>query len=288
MNDNYKINGCEHSMHDNQLFLKDANYFPEFQTELNNFKNLINTLVSQNISKTFVHFGDGDYYFLKKIPIGSAKPGNRALSIGYKNFNIQPYREGWLKNDYHCVEYLECGNKDKLNELFPNLNTIPTEFLYGLTMNKWFLKTFQNKISLIGGHNKIQLIKKLMDNKEYQNYLGLEKFNDYITIPEKFACDNLENTINLVKTQLEQCSSETRIFLFGVGHVKSGLVHHFTKFKNAIYLDIGAGIDAIAGLIDQDRPYANNWTNYRLKDHNYNNIDLLNYDVNIDKNIKWI
>ena len=37
------------------------------------------------------------------------------------------------------------------------------------------------------------------------------------------------------------------------------------EIKNAIYLDIGAGIDALAGLIDPDRPYASSWINYQMK-----------------------
>ena len=80
----------------------------------------------------------------------------------------------------------------------------------------------------------------------------------------------------MVKEQLEKANNETFIFLYGVGHVKSGLIHHLPKFKNAIYLDVGAGIDAIAGIIDPERPYAYGWNNYRMKNYNYSGIDLLN------------
>ena len=34
MNSLYNINGCKHFMHDNQTFLKDPNFYPEFQTLL--------------------------------------------------------------------------------------------------------------------------------------------------------------------------------------------------------------------------------------------------------------
>ena len=78
------------------------------------------------------------------------------------------------------------------------------------------------------------------------------------------------------------------IYLYGVGHVKSGLIHHLPKIKNAIYLDIGAGIDGIAGLIDPERPYASDWINYQMKDYNYGNIDLLQYTRNNDKKFKII
>lgn len=282
----YIIEGTTHKL--NKQFLNGSLTYPTFQEDLNNFKNLIIKLEKDKKGGSFVHFGDGDYFFLKKQQVGSATPGKRALSIPYNKFDITPFREGWLKADYHCVEYLEPGNKDKLNELYPDQKTIPTEFLYGLTMNKWFFQQFKGKIGLLGAGDKLDIIKELMSYKEYQEYLGLEYFNDYIKIPQKFACDNLKGTINMVKQQLENSNPETFIYLYGVGHVKSGLIHHLPKIKNAIYLDIGAGIDGIAGILDPDRPYACDWTNYRMKNYNYGNIDLLHYDQNKDTNIKYI
>ena len=44
------------------------------------FKNLLIELVENNQSKTFYKFGDGDYWFLKKVPSGSA------TRIYYENF----------------------------------------------------------------------------------------------------------------------------------------------------------------------------------------------------------
>lgn len=260
----------------------------QFEENLEKFKNMIIQLENEKKGCTFIHFGDGDYYFLKKNPIGSASPGKRALSIPYDQFNINPFREGWVKNNFYCVEYMEPGMIEKLNELYPNSKTIATEFLYGLTMNKWFFKQFKGKIGLIGASNKMKLIKELMKYKEYQEYLGLEKFNDYIEIPQKFACDNLQNTIQIVKNQLEKSDPSTTIYLFGVGHVKSGLIHHLPSIKNAIYLDIGAGIDGIAGIIDHERPFALDWINYKLKNYNYNELDLLHYYLDKDNKLKYL
>jgi hypothetical protein len=286
MNNNYNIEGTSHIL--NKRFANGSLTYPTFQEDLIKFKNLIIELEKDKKGSSFVHFGDGDYFFLKKEAVGSATPGRRALSIPYDKFDITPFREGWLKADYHCVEYLEPGNKDKLLELYPGQKTIATEFLYGLTMNRWFFTQFKGKIGLIGACEKLDIIKELMKYPEYQNYLGLEQFNDYINIPQKFACDNIDNTVNMVKTQLENSNPETFIFLYGVGHVKSGLIHHLPKIKNAIYLDIGAGIDALAGLIDPGRPYASNWINYQMKEYNYGKIDLLQYSSSNDKNRKVV
>ena len=94
MNNIYQIEGAKHRMHNGQLFLKDQTHFPEFQDKLSDFKKMIIDLVDKNENKTFVHFGDGDYFFLKKQSVGSASPGRRALSISYKNFNIEPFLTG--------------------------------------------------------------------------------------------------------------------------------------------------------------------------------------------------
>jgi hypothetical protein len=287
----YFIKGTLHFVHASNIpLLSNINYCPDFNQRLESFKALIIKLVNNNESKTFIHFGDGDYYFHKQQPVGSARPGKRALSKPYSEIDIKRFIEGYKKCDYHCIEYLEFGAIQKLQELYPQLiqNTIPTEFLYGLTLNKWFFNEFKGKIGLIGSGNKLNIIKELMKYDEYKKYLGIEKFNDYINIPERFACDDLDGTINMVKSQLEKADPETRIYLFGVGHVKSGLIHELPKIKNAVYLDIGAGIDAIAGLIEPERPYAYGWNNYRMRTYNYNDIDLLQYRYIEDKNLKFL
>lgn len=288
MNPLYTVDGADHFVNDSRGHLRNPLFYPSFQDELEQFKNMLIEKVEKKQGASFVHFGDGDYYFLKKQALGSATPGKRALSIPYDQFDITPFREGWEKADYHCVEVFEPTNVKHLHELYPNQSTLPTEFLYGLCMSRWFLREFKGKIGLLGSGNKLDIIKELMKKKEYQDYMGIEAFNDYIHIPEKFACDNLESTIHMVKEQLETANTETFVYLYGVGHVKSGLIHHLPKIKNAIYLDVGAGIDAYAGLIDPQRPFAWNWTNHRMKDYDYGKVDLLQYNQNEDKHLKII
>jgi hypothetical protein len=288
MNDLYKIEGAIHNPGGRQ-WLKYTNHFPEFQEKLVQFKNQVIQEVEKKEGKSYIHFGDGDYYFLKKIPIGSARPGKRALSISYNKLNTKPFLQGWMKADYHSVEYLEGNIQNKFDEFSCRpVPPIPTEYLYGLTMNKWFFKTFKGKIGLIGAAPKIDLIKELMKYPKYQEYLGLEKFNDYIKIPQKFACDNLQDTINMVKEQLEKADPDTRVYLYGIGHVKLGVAHLLPKMKKAVYLDVGGGLDGIAGILDPDRPYAKGWINHRLKNYDYSQLDLLNYNQSRDKNIVFL
>lgn len=285
MLDQYKIEGCEHNDRDrNQEHLNDPTYYPDFQIGYTNFKQLVISCVESLKPTTIIHFGDGDYYFLKGISLGSAAPGRRALSIPYDKIDLTKFYNGFLQNTYFCLEAYEKNNKSFIQELYPQLldKLIPTEYIYGCLMNLWYLKQFKGQIGLIGGKQKLDLIKKLLTYKEYQDYLGIDSFNDYIEIPQKFACDNLDYTIEIVKEQLENSNPNTRVYLFGVGHVKSGLIHHLPSFKNAVYIDIGCGIDALAGCIDPDRPLARGWINYRISSYDYSNIDYLQYNVNSD------
>ena len=95
-----------------------------------------------------------------------------------------------------------------------------------------------------------------------------------IRIPQKFACDDLDETIRAISQQIS--TSDSSVFLFGVGHVKSGIIGHLKEMKNAVFIDIGSGIDALAGVIDVRRPYFGKWINFEVPNvEAYSNIDWL-------------
>ena len=272
--DQYKIEGTINN--DQNPCFHDETTYPKFQEELEEFKHLLIELVYLNEPKTFYKFGDGDYYFLNKIPTGSATPGRRALSKSYDEINHDAFVKGAQECDYYtCEIYPE--NRVNFIDVIQRRIDYPAEFGYGLVANKWLLKTFAGQIGLIGAGAKLNIIKNLMEAPQYQEYLGLEKFEDYISLPQKFACDDLEATEKMVASQLMKSTS--KIFLMGMGHVKSGLIHRLKKYRNAVFLDVGASIDALAGIIDVDRPYAGDWTNYQIDDVQlYKGIDFLAYE----------
>ena len=279
--DQYKIEGAV-NLDDDPCFF-DRNIYPNFQLELDIFKSLLLGMVSHGDSKTFYKFGDGDYHFLKKYPIGSAQPGRRALSKLYSKINHEEFVEGVELNDFYTCE-LYPNNREHFKQAINKNIDYPAEFGYGLTANRWLTKTFSGSIGLIGAEPKLRLIQELLKHNEYQEYLGLEKFEDYIYIPQKFACDNINNIEDTVARQLDKSTS--KIFLLGIGHVKSALLHRLKKYKNAIYLDVGSGIDALAGVIDPGRPYFGGWINYQIENYDYKDIDLLRY--NWDGNIRKV
>ena len=260
---------------DSHVCFKNPSTYPNFQEDLINFKSHLKELVDNNKSQTFYKFGDGDYHFLKKNEIGSAKPGNRALAKSYNEINHQEFIDGAQLNDYYtCEIYPE--NRQMFKEVITNKEVnYPAEYGYGLVSNKWFFKKFSGKIGLIGASEKLYLIEELMKYDEYKEYLGLDKFNDYIHFPQKYACDDINVVEEFVGKQLKESNSD--IFLLGIGHSKSAILHRFKKYTDAVFMDVGAGIDNIAGCINIGRPYAGDWTNYRIKDYDYSNIDYLRY-----------
>ena len=55
--------------------------------------------------------------------------------------------------------------------------------------------------------------------------------------------------------------------------------------KNAIYLDVGSGIDALAGVIDPGRPYMGGWKNHLSRQFNYGSLDFLNHTPDPNKDV---
>jgi hypothetical protein len=282
----YQIQGTT-NLDENPCFSNKDTY-PQFQDELASFKSLLLDLTNAKECKTFYKFGDGDYFFLRKENVGSAEPGRRALSVPYHALEKHnEFVEGTLKNDFINVEiYPE--NRGHFHTIYPNRKIdFPAEFGYGLVANKWLFQNFAGKIGLIGAYEKMVLIHSLMSHPEYREFLGIESFNEYICIPQKFACDNIDLVEQHVAKQLAVSPGETQIYLVGIGHVKSALMHRFKKYKNAIFLDVGSGIDAIAGIVDFARPYMGDWTNYRLKAFDYSIIDFLQYTPVPEKEV-WL
>lgn len=279
--ENYKIEGSINN--DTDPCFHDVNTYPLFQEKMEDFKNLLIELVNTNESKTFYKYGDGDYFFLTKQSVGSAAPGKRALSKGYNNINHEQFVEGAQLCDYYTCEIYPT-NKNRFEQVINRKIDFPAEYGYGLVANKWLFKQFSGKIGLIGADTKINIIENLMEAEQYQEYLGLEKFEDYVRLPQQFACDDIDATEKMVGEQLQKTSS--KIFLMGMGHVKSGLIHRLKKYTDAVFLDVGSSIDAIAGIIDVNRPFFGDWTNYQINEPPlYEGVDFLQYDSSIGKHL---
>jgi hypothetical protein len=245
-----------------------------FTPSYDHFKKIVDGLIDGPDSASILKFGDGDYFFLNGIPEGSAKPGKRALSKDYSEINLELFRSGWKNIDYLACE-IPISDRRRFFNISPDrAPDFPAEYLYASIANRWLVSNRNIEIAVIGGSQKIDLIEKLQRNSKYREYLGIERDFHTIRIPQKFACDNIELTIESTLAQVKE--SKARLFLLGVGHAKSALLPALAKQYPGVFIDIGSGIDALAGVIDTKRPYFADWRNFQFVDRSaYSEIDYL-------------
>ena len=256
----------------NSLMLKDGiKNYSTFLERYYEFKELINNLVDKKASKTFYKFSDGEYYWLNNMQIGSVSPGCRDSNI--KERDLTPFREGVVQNDYLMCQALN-EHIDWYKNTFDIKPYYYVDYAYALCSNKWFTNTFNGKIGLIGAGPKMELIKRLCEKQEYLDYLQFDGFSDYISMPQRYLCDNLEQGEEILAKSLSD--SKCDIYLVGIGHAQQALLHRMKKYKDAVYIVVGAAICAYAGVQDNRRPYCGNWVNYKLKGFDYSSIDIWN------------
>jgi len=268
-NNRYDIEGCG-----NTDCNADKLFCPDFHQGYESFKEIIENLVETNQPATFYKFSDGEFLFLNGVENGgSTTAGYRDTEIGAKKIDLTPFREGVVKNDYFMVESYEGAHSYWKNTFGDKPFNVAAEWVYGLLANKWFFQKFKGQIGLIGAKEKLELIQELLEHKEYRDYLGIDKFEDYICVPQRYACDDIERTDAIIKEQLKNAKS--KIFLEGIGHAKQALLWRMKEYHPAVYITVGSGICAIAGVQDCiGRPYFADWKNYRIKDYDYSKIDI--------------
>ena len=177
----------------------------------------------------------------------------RAIKAYLEFYNNLEDKYDILQKKHECLNFAE---------IYPitdhkYLTSLPCDIIYGLLSNKWIFKTFKNRIGLIGSFKKLNIIKHLMTYKEYQDYLHTDYFTDYIGVKERAALDD-EELENKVISGIERSSCD--LFLIGCGVSKLKFYHLLKDIdKKCFYLDVGNGIDMIAGVGDSRRPYCGEW-----------------------------
>lgn len=258
--------------------------WPTFQKDWIDLKQNIINYVSSNKSMLYLRIFDGEFHFLEGRKVGNV--GRRHCSLPLTPAFLEKFRDGFLKADVVSTQ-LYANEMSKYNRLFPSRPfDIPMELIYCLVATRWIFKQFPNQIALIGGSEKMKIIQELMKYSEYREYLGTDTFTDYISVPERFTCDNTENIFNSIKSQIE--SSKAKIFLFGIGIGKLAIAHHFKEVSNAVFIDVGCGISALAGTTSVERPYFGSWINFRLKGWNYGAMDPIDFYDTPNLNVKHL
>jgi hypothetical protein len=179
--------------------------------------------VAEGRSRTGYKFGAGDHLFLSRRSEGSAEVGFRALSKPYDQIGHERFVAGAGACDLYACE-LHPEHRACFAEVLPRQAIdLPAEFLYAAVASRWVFRHFAGSIGLIGADRELALIQQLFHRRDYRRYLGVDRFEDYIAVPQRFACDDLDAVERSVARQLEHSTS--KLFLVGVGHNKSGLLH---------------------------------------------------------------
>lgn len=279
MIDQYKIEGTS-NLDPEQLNGKeynDLNFWPTFQEDYQKFLEII----KQNKNCVIMRIYDGELLFLQRKNVGNIP--RRHCNQNLKQKDLEPFKQGVLNVDYICIQL----NERFMNEYKKQFNRqidFPMEFCYSIVMNKWIFKQFPiDEIALIGGSEKMRIIKDLMEYKEYREYLEIESFTDYISIPERYASNEPQQVLQQIEPLIKH--SRAKIFLFGIGISKLAIAPYFKNIKQATFIDIGSGMSALAGFASIDRPYHGSWINHRIKNYDYKNTDIMDGDL---RNVKYL
>jgi hypothetical protein len=282
MHDHYSIpntsNICSRELEGPEY--KNPGFYPEFQEKLQWFQDLLIKKCNNNDSFVVLRVFDGEFYFLNCEKVGNV--GSRHCHRNITPEFVSAFKEGCYKVDILSTQLYEY-QLSKYNSIFPDRPfELPMEIIYGLFANKWFFQNFKNEIGIIGGEHKINIIKELMSHEVYRNYLGIDYFSDYISVPERGTANDPVQLINVIGEQLQ--NSRSKVFLFGIGIGKMAVAYKFPQYKNAIYIDVGCGISALAGTTAIERPYFGSWTNFRLSYWDYSNMDPIDYKDTAGRN----
>jgi hypothetical protein len=140
------------------------------------------------------------------------------------------------------------------------------------------------RVLLLAGDEDISLIKQLFRHTAYTNYLQLEKFSAYQTIPSMIN----DRPVLLKQLQRLLSAQEFDVCLFSWQHMawsddqKDILASVFTAevlqgLQKAEYIDIGPGILALTGSVSLARPDFRHWVNFRLQDYKYSPVHQQEY-----------
>lgn len=239
--------------------------------------NLIISKIEKKEGYTIVRVGDGEANFLKGIIKGNTATRHFTSSQKPSKEYLDSFKTDLLNCDSIHVEMYKSVTKS-FNGIYKSniFSPIPLECIYALIASR---KLFKNnyKIGIIGADNKIEIIKRLLEHEEYCEYIGRDRFEQYISVPERGASNNVEGLLNNI---LGQLNPDIDIYLIGIGIAKMAVVSKLKKQSNAVFLDVGCGISALAGLVSNNRPYFADWINFRLKGFDYSKVDVMDADMN--------
>lgn len=290
----YSIPGtvCLHTEQNSGAYL-DKDFWPNFYKDIETFKNDLIEKVEKNVPYTVLRVSHSEFIALRAGFTGTPQGGNfkgrhsanntvcpelfKRMLAAIHNADRVSTQIGYdfLEWMNEVANYSEPMYKCIKRPLYQIVD-IPMDVIYALVANKWFFKTFKNKIGIIGAGPKVEAIRELMKYPQYREYIGCDYFTDYICIPQRQALDS--DVDELIEKELK--NAKGKVFLIGAGVSKLKFYDKLKKSHNAVYIDVGHGIDMIAGHGDKYRPYCGDWVNYRVTHENtFGNVDEMGSEI---------
>lgn len=272
----YRIKGCATYNHRDLAELKNPFAFKgNLEMYYQDLKNIIISNLKNKKAYSILRLGDGEAYFLQRKYMGNIQR-RHLTSKKTEDLDLNKWRESYLNNDLRTFDLNWSLRKlwKPIEGLIIKRDFFPLNTVYAIVASREVFSISKKiKIGLIGPKSKLDLIQELIKFPQYQNYLGVDKFYNYVYVPQRGACNDVEDLFVKVSNQVgqERCD----LYLVGMGIAKMIILSKLKQESNAVFLDIGSGIDAIAGIVPKDRPYFGLWTNYKIQDYDYSKIDML-------------
>lgn len=272
----YRVAGCRTVGHRNLAELKWPGVLKKpLEFYVQTLCEKIDRAVENKQSFSVIRMGDGEAYTLS---------GRWNGNVTRRHFNkrrlskdeIELWREIYKRNDIRSYDisgtlrelWVEHEGPVIRNDFFP-LNAVYAS----VASRRLFKSLLGKKVGLIGASEKLDLIEKLQNFSEYRESIHGLKFQSFLGYPQRFACENVEETTDdLVKTiKKDPCD----VYLVGMGISKLYALRTLAEATSKVFIDLGSGLDALAGLVPHDRPYFADWVNFKIEGYDYSKIDQL-------------
>jgi hypothetical protein len=239
----------------------------------------LDEMIAQALSNqrplSVIRLGDGEAFFLQGRLHGNI--GARHVDLKKnKEFDLSEWRKRLGNNEMLCFDILWSLRSlwvpifgEKVQRDFFPLNAVYA----WLAGRKLFNRYKGLKIGLIGAEPKLDLIRRLITYVDYQSYLGINGFHSYLSVPQVGACSDADLLVENLVRQIRDDPAD--LYLLGMGIAKIYVQSELKNRTKKIFIDVGCGLDALAGIVPLDRPSFAAWTNYRLREFDYAKIDQL-------------
>ena len=238
---------------------------------------LLSLHVNTRTAYSVIHGGDGEAYFLQRKAVGNIPTRHYTKAKDLKSVDLTPFREGFLQCDSILVGMYR-NNQRMFYKLYGRniFADIPVECVYALIASRRLLRTSW-QLGIIGNDHLIPIIQRLLKHPEYREYIGRSECQDYIPVPQRGAAND---PLALAESIQAQLKDNIQVYLVGMGSAKMAVLHRLSEVSRSVFLDVGVGIHALAGVVNLKRPYFADWVNFRLSDFDYSQVDPMLADMN--------